>query len=40
MCEHKFKKECYQLRCMGATQKKCVESCIYCGQKKVTNEDL
>ncbi len=34
MCEHKYRKECYKKRCLGAYEEKCVESCIYCNKKK------
>lgn len=29
--EHLYKEECYQLRCVGASERKCMKKCIYCG---------
>jgi len=36
--EHKYKKECYTLRCLNVKENKCIETCIYCNKKRDISE--
>jgi hypothetical protein len=30
-CAHHWVKKCWKLRCIGASEEKCSDKCLYCG---------